>query len=81
MNTTDDLTRSLREQADRIGGHPIDLESVRGKARSIQRRRRVGSAVVAAAVLRVASALLAWDFTVPTEMPSASAVSASESCS
>ena len=26
MNTTDDLTRSLREQADRIGGHPIDLD-------------------------------------------------------
>ena len=54
MNTTDDLTQSLREQANRIGGHPIDLESVRGKARSIQRRRRAGSAVVAAAVLAVA---------------------------
>ena len=54
MNTTDDLTRSLREQADRIGGHPIDLESVRGRARSIQRRRRAGGAVVAAAVLAVA---------------------------
>ena len=54
MNTTDDLTRSLREQADRIGGHPIDLESVRGRARGIQRRRRAGTAVVAAAVLAVA---------------------------
>lgn len=54
MNTTDDLTRSLQEQADRIGGHPIDLESVRGRARSIQRRRRAGGAVVAAAVLAVA---------------------------
>ncbi len=50
MNTTDDLTRSLREQADRVGGHPIDLESVRGRARSIQRRRRVaaGAGVLAA---------------------------------
>ncbi|MGH3307617.1 MAG: hypothetical protein ACRDOX_07980 [Nocardioides sp.] len=50
MNTTDDLTQSLREQADRVGGHPIDLESVRGKARSIQRRRRVaaGAGVLAA---------------------------------
>ena len=54
MNNTDDLTRSLREQADRIGGHPIDLESIRGRARSIQRRRRAGTAVVAAAVLAVA---------------------------
>jgi hypothetical protein len=54
MNTTDDLTRSLQEQADRIGGHPIDFDSVRGRARSIQRRRRAGSAVVAAAVLAVA---------------------------
>jgi hypothetical protein len=53
MNTTDDLTRSLQEQADRIGGHPIDLDSVRGKARSIQRRRRAATAVVAAAVLAV----------------------------
>jgi hypothetical protein len=50
MNTTDDLTRSLRETADRIGGHPIDLESVRGRARGIQRRRRVaaGAGVLAA---------------------------------
>lgn len=54
MNATDDLTRSLREQADLVGGHPIDLEAVRGRARSIQRRRRAGGAVVAAAVLAVA---------------------------
>jgi hypothetical protein len=54
MNSTDDLTRSLQQQADRIGGHPIDLESVRGRARNIQRRRRAGTAVVAAAVLAVA---------------------------
>jgi hypothetical protein len=54
MNNTDDLTRSLQQQADRIDGHPIDFESVRGKARSIQRRRRAGTAVVAAAVLAVA---------------------------
>jgi hypothetical protein len=50
MNTTDDLTRSLQEQADRIGGHPIDLESVRSRARGIKRRRRVaaGAGVLAA---------------------------------
>jgi hypothetical protein len=50
MNTTDDLTRSLREQADRIGGHPIDLESVQGRARGIKRRRRfaAGAGVLAA---------------------------------
>ena len=55
MNTTDDLTRSLREQADRIGGHPIDLDSVQGRARSIQRRRRVAVGVgVLAAVAVIA---------------------------
>jgi hypothetical protein len=53
MNTTDDLTRTLREQADHIGGHPIDLDTVRGRARTIQRRRRGGTAAVAAAVLAV----------------------------
>jgi hypothetical protein len=53
MNTTDDLTRTLREQADHIGGHPIDLDTVRGRARTIQRRRRAGTAAVAAAVLAV----------------------------
>jgi hypothetical protein len=59
MNSTDDLTRSLREQADRIGGHPIDLESVRGRARGIQRRRRVvaGAGVLAAIALIVPVAL------------------------
>jgi hypothetical protein len=50
MNTTDDLTRTLREQADHIGGHPIDLDTVRGRARTIQRRRRVA---VGAGVLAV----------------------------
>ncbi len=50
MNTSEELTRGLQEQADRIGGHPIDLESVRGRARGIQRRRRMaaGAGVLAA---------------------------------
>ena len=50
MNTTDDLTRSLRRAGGPVGGHPIDFESVRGRARSIQRRRRVaaGAGVLAA---------------------------------
>ena len=54
MNTSEQLTRGLQEQADRIGGHPIDLESVRGRARGIQRRRRIAAGAVAAAVLAVA---------------------------
>lgn len=54
MNTHDELTRSLQQRADRIGGHPIDLESVRGRARTIQRRRRITAGAVAAAVLAVA---------------------------
>ena len=59
MNDTDDLTRSLREQADRIDGHPIDLESVRGRAHGIQRRRRVvaGAGVLAAIALIVPVAM------------------------
>jgi hypothetical protein len=59
MNNTDDLTRSLQQQADRIGGHPIDFESVRGQARGIQRRRRVavGAGVLAAIALMVPVAL------------------------
>jgi hypothetical protein len=59
MNDTDDLTRSLQQQADRIDGHPIDLESVRGRARGIQRRRRVvaGAGVLAAIALIVPVAL------------------------
>jgi hypothetical protein len=55
MNTTDDLTRSLQEQADRIGGSAIDLESVRGRARDIQRRRRAAGVVIGTAVLAVAA--------------------------
>lgn len=79
MNTTDDLTRSLRETAEPIGGHPIDFESVRGRARSIQRRRRVaaGAGVLAAvAVLApiavTGSGLLRSDDSPPpaTEVPS-----------
>jgi hypothetical protein len=79
MNNTDDLTRSLQQQADRIGGHPIDFESVRGRARSIQRRRRVaaGAGVLAAvAVLApiavTGSGLLGSDDSAPpaTEVPS-----------
>lgn len=78
MNTTDDLTRSLQEQADRIGGHPIDLESVRGRARGIQRRRRIaaGAGLLAAVALIVpvavsTSGVLQGDDSIPpaTEVP------------
>ena len=78
MNTTDDLTRSLREQADRIGGHPIDFESVRGKARSIQRRRRVAVgagvlaaiAVIAPVAVSASGGLLSDDSIPPATNPS-----------
>lgn len=78
MNTTDDLTRSLREQADRIGGHPIDFESVRGKARSIQRRRRVAVgagvlaaiAVIAPVAVSASGGLLGDDSIPPATNPS-----------
>lgn len=59
MNDTDDLTRALQQQADRIDGHPIDVETVRGRARGIQQRRRVvaGAGVLAAIALVVPVAL------------------------
>ena len=33
------LTQTLRERADGVGGGSLDLESVRGRARGIKRRR------------------------------------------
>ncbi len=79
MNTTDDLTRSLREQADRIGGHPIDFESVRGRAHSIRRRRRLAAgagvlaavAVIAPIAVTASGGLSRSDDSVPpaTEVP------------
>jgi hypothetical protein len=78
MNSTDDLTRSLREQADRIGGHPIDIESVRGRARGIQRRRRIAAgagvlaavAVIAPIAVAASGGLLGDDSVPPAIQPS-----------
>jgi hypothetical protein len=80
MNTTDDLARTLRDQADRVGGHPIDFESVRGRARGIQRRRRVAAgagvlaaiAVIAPIAVAANGGLLGSDNPLPpaTQVPS-----------
>ena len=54
FNEKDQLTRELHDRSHDIDGHPIGLESVKQSARKIQRRRRVASGAVAAAVLAVA---------------------------
>jgi hypothetical protein len=84
MNTTDDLTRTLREQADRIGGHPVDFESVRGRARGIQRRRRMAAgagllaaiAVIVPVAVAANGGLLGSDNSLPpaTQVPSPSPI-------
>jgi hypothetical protein len=50
----DALTRELQDRSHTIGGHPIGLADVKQSARRIQRRRRIASGFVAAAVLAVA---------------------------
>lgn len=47
------LSRELHERSQDVGGHPIDLAHVRTRARGIQRRRRIVTGTVAAAVLAV----------------------------
>ncbi len=48
------LARELRERSTTIGGHPIGLDDVRGRARSIRRRRNAARGTVAAVVLAIA---------------------------
>ena len=48
------LSRELHQRSAGIGGHPIGLDDVRGRARSIRRRRNAVRGVVAAVVLAVA---------------------------
>ncbi|MGN6574808.1 MAG: hypothetical protein ACTHKG_03900 [Nocardioides sp.] len=48
------LTNELRQRSAGIGGHPIGLDDVRDRARSIRRRRNAVRGVVAAVVLAVA---------------------------
>lgn len=58
MSTHDEkdlLSRELRQRSAAIGGHPIGMDDVRGRARSIRRRRNTVRGVVAAVVLAVAA--------------------------
>jgi hypothetical protein len=48
------LTQTLRERADGMGGGSLDLESVRGRARGIKRRRNAVRGAVAAMVATLA---------------------------
>lgn len=50
----DQLTRLLRERAAEVSGPGLDLDTVRGRARRIQRRRQVVAGAVAAVVAAVA---------------------------
>lgn len=51
---SDQLTSELKSRSHDVGGHPIELENVKRRARTIQRRRRVAGGAVAAVVLGVA---------------------------
>lgn len=48
------LAQELRQRSAGVGGHPIGLDDVRDRARSIRRRRNAVRGVVAAVVLAVA---------------------------
>jgi hypothetical protein len=48
------LTQTLRERAEGVGGGSLDLESVRGRARGIRRRRNAVRGAVAAMVATLA---------------------------
>ena len=48
------LSNELRQRSAGVGGHPIGLDDVRDRARSIRRRRNAVRGVVAAVVLAVA---------------------------
>ncbi len=71
------LARELRERSTAIGGHPIGLDDVRGRARTIRRRRNAVRGAVAAVVLAVAvpvglTATDLIDSTQPSPAPPAS---------
>jgi hypothetical protein len=54
FDAKDALTRELHERATDVGGHPIDLAGVKGRARGIRRRRQIVTGAVAAVVAGVA---------------------------
>lgn len=53
-NEKDLLTQAMRDRAAGVGGHPIDMEAVRGRARGIRRRRNAVRGAVAAVVAAIA---------------------------
>ncbi len=53
-NDKDLLSQALRDRAEQVGGHPIGMADVRGRARHIRRRRNAVRGAVAAVVLAVA---------------------------
>jgi len=54
MNNSDDhLTRALQQQANQIQEGPLTMADIKGKARSIQRRRTLATVAGAAAVVAV----------------------------
>ncbi len=54
LDAGEELSRELRERSRDVGGHPLDLETVRDGARRIRRRRRAAGGAVVAAVLAIA---------------------------
>ncbi len=55
--TTEDLTRSLREHADRVATAPLGIEDVRRRATRIRRRRHGAALTAVAATVAVAVAV------------------------
>lgn len=54
LDEKDLLARALRERAGDVTGQPVSFQAVRGSARRVQRRRRMVTGAVAAAVATVA---------------------------
>jgi hypothetical protein len=54
-NDTDQLSRALRDHSEQMAGRSLDLGDVKGRARSIRRRRQALTGAVAAVVLAVAA--------------------------
>jgi len=53
MNSDDHITRALHQQADQIQTGPLTMSDIKGKARSIQRRRTLATVAGAAAVVAI----------------------------
>ena len=53
MNSDDHLYRALQQQADQIQEGPLTMSDIKGKARSIQRRRTLAAVAGAAAVVAI----------------------------